>query len=124
MLPPSTTLKPAGTPSLAEWASTFQCAVPIPFVISGTSNIVDLDTNGTIVVFADTGKMQIAEVDIPGGSPQVLAGNGQVTNPDHVAISPTGGSVYWTESSGNYGRRRRGRSARGPCKGTRAAPPR
>src|SRR5436309_115994 len=28
MAPPSTTLKPAGTPSLAEWASTFQCAVP------------------------------------------------------------------------------------------------
>src|SRR6266540_4275745 len=28
MVPPSTTLKPAGTPSLAEWASTFQCAVP------------------------------------------------------------------------------------------------
>src|SRR2546427_5909422 len=28
MVPPSTTLKPAGTPSLAEWASTFQCALP------------------------------------------------------------------------------------------------
>src|SRR5438128_12218332 len=28
MLPPSTTLKPAGTPSLAECASRFQCAVP------------------------------------------------------------------------------------------------
>src|SRR5438034_613778 len=28
MVPPSTTLNPAGTPSLAEWASTFQCAVP------------------------------------------------------------------------------------------------
>src|SRR5258706_16304112 len=28
MVPPSTTLKPAGTPSAAEWASTFQCAVP------------------------------------------------------------------------------------------------
>src|SRR6266568_1011068 len=28
MLPPSTALRPAGTPSLAEWASTFQCAVP------------------------------------------------------------------------------------------------
>src|SRR5438093_9581832 len=27
MVPPSTTPKPAGTPSLAEWASTFQCAV-------------------------------------------------------------------------------------------------
>src|SRR6185295_2391138 len=26
--PPSTTLNPAGMPSLAEWASTFQCAVP------------------------------------------------------------------------------------------------
>src|SRR5213593_3500993 len=28
MVPPSTALRPAGTPSLAEWASTFQCAVP------------------------------------------------------------------------------------------------
>src|SRR5437667_3484146 len=28
MVPPSTALKPAGTPSLAEWASIFQCAVP------------------------------------------------------------------------------------------------
>src|SRR5881409_2515527 len=28
MVPPSTTPNPAGTPSLAEWASTFQCAVP------------------------------------------------------------------------------------------------
>src|SRR5437773_7334776 len=28
MVPPSTTLNPAGIPSLAEWASTFQCAVP------------------------------------------------------------------------------------------------
>src|SRR6266516_1748878 len=28
MAPPSTALRPAGTPSLAEWASTFQCAVP------------------------------------------------------------------------------------------------
>ena|SRR5204862_1936596 len=35
MAPPSTTLRPAGTPSLAEWASRFQCAVlktcQIPF---------------------------------------------------------------------------------------------
>src|SRR6267142_465974 len=28
MVPPSTTLNPAGTPSLAECASRFQCAVP------------------------------------------------------------------------------------------------
>src|SRR5437016_9290009 len=28
MAPPSTTLNPAGTPSLAECASRFQCAVP------------------------------------------------------------------------------------------------
>src|SRR5437773_4848287 len=28
MVPPSTALKPAGTPSLAEWASMFQCALP------------------------------------------------------------------------------------------------
>src|SRR5438132_2896817 len=28
MVPPSTALRPAGTPSLAEWASIFQCAVP------------------------------------------------------------------------------------------------
>ena len=72
---------------------------PIPFVISGTSNIVDLDTNGTIVVFADTGKQMIAEVDVPGGTPQMLA---SASNPDHVLLSQSGGTVYWTDS-GNYG---------------------
>jgi hypothetical protein len=89
---------------------------PIPFVISGTSNIVDLDTNGTIVVFADTGKLEIAEVDIPGGSPQVLAGNGQVTNPDHVAIVPAGTTVYWTDS-GNYGTATAGQVGSGSMQG-------
>ncbi len=90
---------------------------PIPFVISGTSNIVDLDTNGTIVVFADKGKMEIAEVDIPGGTPQVLAGNGQAPNPDHVAIDPAGSTVFWTDS-GNYGTATAGQVGSGSMQGT------
>lgn len=87
---------------------------PIPFVISGTSNIVDLDTNGTIVVFADTGKQMIAEVDIPGGTPQMLASAG---NPDHVLIDQSGGSVYWTDS-GNYGQAGAGQVGSGSVQGT------
>ena len=90
---------------------------PIPFVISGTTNIVDLDTNGTIVVFADTGKQMIAEVDIPGGTPQMLAGNGQVTSPDHVAIDPASTTVYWTDS-GNYGVATAGQVGSGSIRGT------
>jgi hypothetical protein len=90
---------------------------PIPFVNSGTSNIVDLDTNGTLVVFADSGKLQIAEVDIPGGTPQVLAGNGQVTNPDHVAIDPSSAAIYWTDS-GNYGTATAGQIGSGSIQGS------
>jgi hypothetical protein len=80
---------------------------PIPFVTTGTSNIVDFATDGTVVVFADTGNSEIAQVSIPGGTPLVLAGNGAAGTPDHVIIDAASGTVYWT-SGANYGVASRG----------------
>jgi hypothetical protein len=74
---------------------------PIAFVTSGTSDIVDLDTDGTVVVFADNGNHEIAQVNVPGGTPVVI-GQDSADTLDHVVIDGASGQVYWT-GSGNYG---------------------
>jgi hypothetical protein len=80
---------------------------PIAFVTTGMNSIVDFATDGNVVVFADTGNAEVAQVSTPGGTPIVLAGNGAAGTPDHVVIDGASGMVYWT-ASGEYGVATRG----------------
>ena len=54
---------------------------PIPFVTTGTSNIADFATDGNVVVFADSGNGEIAQVSTPGRNAPGACGGWRRHNP-------------------------------------------
>lgn len=82
---------------------------PIPFVAAAlTSNIVDLASDGNVVVWADSGNNTVNQVGSPGAAKIVLGASPTVSQPLNVAIDASSGTVFWAQQDGTIGFAARG----------------
>ncbi|HEY3592331.1 MAG TPA: hypothetical protein VGL13_00595 [Polyangiaceae bacterium] len=85
---------------------------PITFVATNlTSNVVDLATDGNVVIWADSGDNTIDQVGSPGAAKIVLASgasNPVVSQPLNVGLEPSSGTIFWAQSDGTIGMATRG----------------
>ena len=66
------------------------------------STVADIASDGTVVVWTDSGDNSVDQVSSPGGSKIVLASSGQgVGGPTNIAIDPPSGGVFWLNGSGS-----------------------
>jgi hypothetical protein len=79
-------------------------------MMSASSNIVDLVTDGTAVIWADSGDQAIYQVSSVGAGKFSLAGTTGVLN---VGLDNSSGTVFWSQSDGNFGMAHRGMNSSG-----------
>jgi hypothetical protein len=91
--------------------SASQCQ-PISFVATNlTTNVVDLATDGNVVVWADSGDNTIDQVGSPGAAKIVLASSAStpaVSQPVNVGMEPSSGNIFWAQADGTIGMAMRG----------------
>lgn len=82
---------------------------PITFVAAGqTSNVVDIASDGNVVVWADSGSNTINQVGSPGATKIVLGSSPTVTAPLNVGIDAASGTIFWAQQDGTIGSATRG----------------
>jgi hypothetical protein len=80
-------------------------------ILMGTAmgTIADIATDGTAVVYTDSGDSTVDEYPSPGGGKIELANsNNGVSGPVDIGIDPGSGAVFWTQSDGSIGQAQKG----------------
>lgn len=97
---------------------------PITLVAAAqTSNVVDIASDGNVVVWADSVSNTINQVGAPGTARIVLGAAPTVSAPINVGIDASSGTVFWAQQDGNIGFATRGMAASAALTGCVAGSP-
>lgn len=97
---------------------------PITFVAATqTSNVVDIATDGNVVVWADSGNNTVNQVGSPGATKIVLGSSPTVNAPLNVGVDAASGTIFWAQLDGVIGSATRGLANSASATGCMGATP-